>query len=166
MPSGSSSLIRPLVDHRFLRQQGIPGAPINQLVFSPRENLLAWTDESGSLSRWHNPISSDLPDPHKIIKATAKSITEATEVIDLFDAAPPKDDLDPKDDDAYDLDDNFVIDDLDDGGYRDDANERNVDGPVKEMGMFFLVSERCLDSFSEHYQGSTSFPARVHAYGE
>jgi chromosome transmission fidelity protein 4 len=127
--------------------------PVTQVAFSPTEHLLAWTDRSGSFHRWRDPIPKGYPEP--IVKQSKSS--KPTGHFDLFakDGLDPNDDLgaeehgefeaDPDanmDDQEFD-DDNFVIDDLEDGGYRDTkANDqaldpKDYDGPVREMGITF-----------------------------
>lgn len=107
---------------------------INQIAFSPRDNLLAWTDESGALSRWYNPILSSLPDPVKktIGAGTSASRSVQRDVSDLFDVGEPTtgpDDVDMEDLDL-DMGDDWIIDDLPDTT----KSATLAEGFVKEMG--------------------------------
>ncbi|KAK1236335.1 DNA polymerase alpha accessory factor Mcl1 [Marasmius sp. AFHP31] len=84
---------------------------VNQLGFSPRENLLAWTDEEGSFQRWKRPVPSNLPDP----SITPKPATEERKGPDLFGGADLLEDknidIGEADVDAESLiDENFAID--------------------------------------------------------
>src|SRR6266545_4363271 len=58
-----------------LSQIGNLGSIITRLQFSPRENLVAWTDSDGVLSRWMKPISDDFPDPVKVSLGTTSAAT-------------------------------------------------------------------------------------------
>ncbi|KAK0505002.1 hypothetical protein EDD18DRAFT_1127226 [Armillaria luteobubalina] len=51
-------------------------ATITQLAFSPRQNIIAWTDTSGQLVRWIDAIPSLFPDPIKPITSTTNATTD------------------------------------------------------------------------------------------
>ncbi|KAJ8076829.1 DNA polymerase alpha accessory factor Mcl1 [Marasmius tenuissimus] len=113
---------------------------VNQLGFSPQENLLAWTDEEGSFHRWKRPVPSNLPDP----SVTPKPVTEERKGPDLFGGADlletkDIDDVGEADVDAESLiDENFAIDEDDGevGRYAgEDAREKESKKSkfVKEM---------------------------------
>ncbi|KAF8629176.1 hypothetical protein AX17_005761 [Amanita inopinata Kibby_2008] len=126
---------------RIIASHNAQGADINQLAFSPRDNLLAWTDMQGSFTRWPKPIPNDLPDPVKSKGAT--QVVASSAGIDFFDdnlnmrngVADNEDaDLDATMghvDDGFD-DPNFFIDDLG-VGLRDEPEVTKHEGYVKEM---------------------------------
>ncbi|KAI0073865.1 hypothetical protein K474DRAFT_1648846 [Panus rudis PR-1116 ss-1] len=49
--------------------QGSITSPVVRMAFSPSDNLLAWTDLEGVLTRWKDPIPSSSPDPVKVVSA-------------------------------------------------------------------------------------------------
>jgi chromosome transmission fidelity protein 4 len=116
------------------------GAEITQIAFSPRDNLVAWSDKQGGFTRWPKPIPDNLPSPVKPATGPEPRTTNGAEV--FYDAMTP--DGDPVENDGDfdahmdDFDDglddpNFVIDDL--GiGLRDEPEPAKHDGYVKEMG--------------------------------
>ena len=122
---------------------GNPNSTITRLQFSPRENLVAWTDSDGALSRWLKPISDNYPDPVKISSVTnnAATVPIKRNDIDLFGnditggAASEKngtDDVD-LDEDLVDIDDGWIVDDMD-GAHKAEVPEGKRDPFVKEMG--------------------------------
>ncbi|KAG6885162.1 hypothetical protein C0993_005402 [Termitomyces sp. T159_Od127] len=120
-----------------------PGATITHLAFSPKDNLLAWTDTEGGFSRWHRPISETYPDPVRRSVATTGAATVTARLkSNLFDDIAEAANLNNRlhDDDhagpepGYgDVDDDWIIDDLG-GGFQDNLEStRKTDGLVKEM---------------------------------
>jgi chromosome transmission fidelity protein 4 len=131
-------------------QVGNPNSTITRLQFSPRENLIAWTDSDGALSRWLKPISDNFPDPIKVSLVTTNAATVPVKRsdIDLFaddttgGPAYEKDgagDVD-LDEDLIDVDDGWIVDDMD-GAHKTEVPEGKRDPFVKEMGesTFHLV---------------------------
>ena len=128
-------------------ETGNLGTAITQLAFSPRENLVAWTDGDGSFIRWPKPISDTFPDPVKSSISTNGSATVSIKPktgLDLFaeETNEPAGaaDLDNTgdvdlDEDMADIDDAWIVDDLDGALNDPPAPERaGKDGFVKEMG--------------------------------
>lgn len=127
---------------------GAAGSPIVQLAFSPRENMLAWTDMGGIFTRWHDAVPSSFTDPNKQPFTNGAATTSLSrKELDLFgeEAAgdglgEPTDDLKGNDVDMdigiEGVDDDWIIDDVGDG--LQDAPEavRKWDGGdgVREMG--------------------------------
>lgn len=123
------------------------GTAITQLAFSPRENLIAWTDGDGAFIRWLKPIPETFPDPVKSSISTNGSATVPIKPktgLDLF-ADETRDpvsggdndntgDVD-LDDDMADIDDGWIVDDMDGALNAPPPPERSgKDGFVKEMG--------------------------------
>ncbi|KAK0455435.1 uncharacterized protein EV420DRAFT_1553616 [Desarmillaria tabescens] len=99
-------------------------AIITQLAFSPKQNIIAWTDSSGQLIRWIDAIPSLFPDPIKPIISTKGATTHQVEqpTTSLFDE-------DSRIDDALDTGD-FV---LSDDGEADDVTRWNDPSDSKHM---------------------------------
>ncbi|KAG6865519.1 hypothetical protein C0991_001840 [Blastosporella zonata] len=121
-------------------QQATPGATITHLEFSPKDNLLAWTDTEGGFSRWHKAVPDTFPDPvRRSIATTATATVTGRPKTTLFDDIAEATTRAPHDEDVEveagfgDVDDDWIIDDL--GGALQDAPEsvRKSDGFVKEM---------------------------------
>ena len=155
----------------MVSQSGNPGSTITNVAFSPRENLIAWTDTDGVFTRWPKPISDTFPDPVKNSISTNGSATIPTKLstgLDLFgDDAGENDDTANVDlgDDMLDLDDGWIVDDMD-GALHTEPKVGRGDGFVKEMGEFCSLARMPgLIITSEYYQGSTTLPARIHSYG-
>ncbi|KAG6856291.1 hypothetical protein H0H87_005774 [Tephrocybe sp. NHM501043] len=120
-----------------------PGATITHLSFSPKDNLLAWTDTEGGFSRWHKAVPDTFPDPiRRSIAMTATATVPSKPKTTLFDdiaeatSSTSKlaegDDVD-LDTGYVDVDDDWIIDDLA-GGLKDVPEAaRKSDGFVKEM---------------------------------
>ncbi|KAH9946996.1 hypothetical protein B0H21DRAFT_741281 [Amylocystis lapponica] len=130
----------------LFRYQGALSAPITQMAFSPSQNLLAWTDMDGVLTRWPEPIPASSPDP---VKTTAGAGSATFQVKrkgtpTLFDddaddakAGKGKDDVDLDEDLGVDLDnDDWILDDL--GGGLEDDGEAKRWGP--KDGVMEMVS--------------------------
>lgn len=132
----------------FFSQSGTPGTTITQLAFSPRENLIAWTDADGAFTRWPKPISDNFPDPVKLSIATNGAATIPVKPrtgLDLFgdlddgpapDVGGQQDDDVDLDDDMADIDEGWIVDDMD-GALHKEPDVRRWDGNVKEMGKKF-----------------------------
>lgn len=125
------------------------------MAFSPSKNLLAWTDTSGNLTRWPDPIPSSAPDPVKQSAGT-NSVTVPVKrkgTPTLFDddnvavARPEKaGDVDLDEDLGIDLDnDDWILDDLD-GALNDDGEAKRLaaEGGVKEMGRYNFHQPVCV----------------------
>lgn len=129
---------------------GNPNSIITRLQFSPRENLIAWTDSDGALSRWLKPISDNFPDPVKVssVVNNAATVPIKRNDVDLFaddttGAISEKNDIEDLhfDEDLVDVDDGWIVDDMD-GVHKAEVSEGKRDPFVKEMGestFYFLV---------------------------
>lgn len=113
-----------------------------QIAFSPKDNLLVWTDSEGGLTRWTSPIPNTQPHPVTVPGGTKTK--PAAPKVNLFDAEDEEDigivpDV-PLDDDvdmnAGDMDEDWIIDDVAGGAFTtEDLTTQGVsDGFVKEMG--------------------------------
>ena len=129
------------------------------MAWSPSQNLLAWTDNEGVLTRWQGCIPSDGIDPVKLASGASKALPLAKKRTDadaLFDfdaleakeaAEDPDADMDNDGMGGIDLDnDDWILDDL--GGGMDDedekAKDKRLDGTgIREMGkkltIFFML---------------------------
>ena len=121
------------------------GAEITQIAFSPRDNLIAWSDKQGGFTRWPKPIPDDLPGPIRLATGPeSRTTTSGSDAEALYDAMTLDDDLvdnDRVDFDAHmdDFDDglddpNFVIDDLGIGLKDNEPEPAKQGGYIKEMG--------------------------------
>lgn len=117
------------------RHPGTPNAFTIQICFSPTENLLAWTDTEGILSRWRDAVPASSPDP---VRQTVASNAQGTTT--KRKSTPPlwgeEANIDAERDDAYGGDD-WIIDDLGNGMEEESEGAkaaRTGDGFVKEMG--------------------------------
>lgn len=158
---------------------GSPGSTVTQIAFSPRQNLIAWTDSEGVFTRWPKPIPDTLPDPIKqsiVTNSSATTQVKPKASINLF--GDGGDDLlgalgnDPFEVDLDEamLDDNWIVDDMD-GALNDEPEvTKTSNGFVKEMGGQARLSRTILEltlpsAASKHNEGSTAFPAWVNADG-
>ncbi|CAA7260577.1 unnamed protein product [Cyclocybe aegerita] len=130
----------------IVSQIGNPGSTITQIAFSPRENLLAWTDTDGVFTRWPKPVADNFPDPVKPALATNGPATIPVKApraaLDLFGdndsimgGAKDKDatnDVD-LDDDMLDVDDGWIVDDMDGALNEPETTKVSGSGYVKEM---------------------------------
>ncbi|KAG8783688.1 hypothetical protein FRC15_004714 [Serendipita sp. 397] len=73
---------------------------VNQLIFSPTQNLLVWGDTEGNLYRWIDPIPPTQPPPH-VDKSTKSARREKTPVMG-----------DMEEDLGEDVDEDWIIDDM------------------------------------------------------
>ncbi|KAH9484953.1 Minichromosome loss protein 1 [Psilocybe cubensis] len=126
-----------------------PESTICQLLFSPRKNLIAWTDTDGKFNRWARPIPSGMPDPIRSSISTKGSATISVKPhtgLDLFgddtqedsiavDKEGADDDVD-LDDDMADIDDGWIVDDLD-GAH---APTADAEGSSKEKKVMRMVN--------------------------
>ena len=97
----------------------------------------------GSLTRWKDPIPKDAPSPYEVKKAEQTAHSRARAVLfgddtdDMVDDAAGDDNKQPDVvlDDYMDMDDDFVVDDLE-GGMLDDGPkvDKWAGGGVREMG--------------------------------
>ncbi|TFK74051.1 hypothetical protein BDN72DRAFT_122595 [Pluteus cervinus] len=115
-----STQTRKIVSTRVANSNSV----IVQLLFSPRENLLAWTDAGGAFNRWFKPLP-------ETSKPTPAIPTNLFGDIDLDATVGDDMDVDEAMADGRDMDD-FVVDDLG-GGLRDEPEEKRSHGLVKEM---------------------------------
>lgn len=117
------------------RHPGTPNAFTIQIAFSPTENLLAWTDTEGVLSRWRNAIPANSPDPIRQLAASSAqgATTKSTPPL-LGEEANAN--VAAEGDDLYG-DDDWIIDDLGNGMEEEPEGVKAThvgDGFVKEMG--------------------------------
>jgi len=105
--------------------------------------LIAWIDQAALLTRWKNPILDNFPHPVKTYVATNGASTIPVKPktgVDLFaeDAQETSKDDDASvdlDDDMADIDDGWIVDDMDGALNEPPAADRTIgDGLVKEMG--------------------------------
>lgn len=124
-------------------QNGTPGSTITHVAFSPRENLVAWTDTDGVFTRWPKAVSENYPDPVKVTGATSGPATipvKPSRGLDLF-LDEPRENLDGvfgddvgDDSDADMPPDDWIVDDMDGALHLPDAGTTTKNGFVKEMG--------------------------------
>ncbi|THV05087.1 hypothetical protein K435DRAFT_648208 [Dendrothele bispora CBS 962.96] len=107
---------------------------ITQLAFSPRQNLIAWTDLAGTLTRWTEPVPSQMPDPVKRSVTSSSSTTipvqRGADPLDIFaddlgDINDKIDDLDDVDVDVEDPLKDVDLDNYDDWAIDDDDGKTN-----------------------------------------
>lgn len=128
--------------HPLTQLRHIPGSSfitVSHLAFSPTQNLLAWTDIEGTLTRWPAPIPSAYPDPVNFSSVTSNIGVPAKKRSNPLDfdedETTNKSKREEKDQgDDYDMDvDDWMIDDL---GVLNPEKERDKgEGSyTKEMG--------------------------------
>ncbi|KAI0066266.1 WD40 repeat-like protein [Artomyces pyxidatus] len=117
---------------------------VTQLAFSPTKNLLAWTDYSGTLYRWSDPIPASSPSPVKSsITASATRPIRRQATPTLFDDDDTTGNNNDKGKAGGDVDmdglndfenEDWILDDIG-GGLNDEPEEERagVTGFVKEM---------------------------------
>lgn len=158
---------------------GNPGSTVTQIAFSPRQNLIAWTDSEGVFTRWPKPIPDTLPDPIKqsiVTNSSATTQVKPKASINLFgdggddvSTALENDPFEVDLDEAM-LDDNWIVDDMD-GALNDEVEvTKTSNGFVKEMGGQAHLSRMILEltfpsAASKHNEGSTALPAWFNAHG-
>lgn len=132
----------------LFRFQGAVTVPITQLAFSPFQNLLAWTDTDGALTRWHDVIPKSSPDPVKMSSAATSAavpgVRKGTPTLFDQEADAKMDDrnVDLDEDIGVDFDnDDWILDDLGDGMVDDEKKWAAKEG-VREMGMQVGLSVR------------------------
>lgn len=116
---------------------------VSHLVFSPTQNLIAWTDADGTLSRWPNPVPSTSPDPVKP-QTTSNTVVPLKKISDPLSFGVGDEDgsknvpgglEDATGDDSYGMyDDDWMIDDIGILDRADDEKDQNEEGYAKEMG--------------------------------
>jgi len=78
----------PSSEHDNTRHSASSLDAITQLAFSPKQNLVAWTDLSGTLTRWTEPVPVQMPDPVKRSIASsgsaAVSVRRGADPLDIF----------------------------------------------------------------------------------
>jgi chromosome transmission fidelity protein 4 len=134
----------------------LPEAVITHLAFSPSQNLVAWTDLDGVLTRWPDAIPSSSPDP---VKPPASNVSATVQV--KRKTSPTLFGDDAADSGLHDVDldadlgldnDDWIIDDV---GMLDGDNghgKRSGDGFTKEMGLF-LLGILTIEYYSEEIVG-------------
>lgn len=108
---------------------------ITHIAFSPTDNLLAWTDIEGTLTRWPNPIPSSHPHPSKqpssLTSTKAAQANLAKKDLDrMFAEADGDVDLGQDDQDALDK---MAVDDEDGDIYNDGWVIDDDDEPGGEL---------------------------------
>ena len=127
---------------------------VSHLAFSPTQNLLAWTDVDGTLSRWPDPVPPTSPDP---VKTTISSssvgfpVKKRTDPLS-FDGDGDGDNIkklaegleDATGDESYGMgDDDWMIDDIGLLDKPDKEKDQDEEGYAREMGKSFHNSFFC-----------------------
>lgn len=139
-----------LVDHTLwsllisvLRQPIASDVIIHQLAFSPKDNVLAWTDSTGAHTRWPGVIPSSFPSPTKQTPLTGVPVPLRRSPTPLFgqdnDAPGENDVAYPVDIDLEERDEDWIIDDLD-GGMIDKEDKEFGPGGTREIGKVIFLS--------------------------
>ncbi|KAG7446498.1 WD40 repeat-like protein [Guyanagaster necrorhizus] len=74
------------------KQSTNSNAIITQIAFSPKQNIIAWTDSGGQLIRWIDAIPSTIPDPMNLIITTKNTAIQQL-TTSLFDEDSRIDDV-------------------------------------------------------------------------
>jgi chromosome transmission fidelity protein 4 len=114
---------------------------VTQMFFSPTQNLIAWMDDKGTLTRWPSPIPASSAHPVKPANNSATTQVKRKLSPNLFDNLDADNGLGDNVDADIDMDEmgneDWILDDL--GGGMDDEPEAerwdDKDGIVKEMGL-------------------------------
>lgn len=120
--------------------------PVNQLLFSPTQNLLVWGDTEGNLYRWVDPIPADHPGPatERIFKERkGKSLVDD----ESGEGKETRGYMDVEEDFGEDVDEDWIIDDLGGAAGAAVATEGSRE---KERGYAREIGERnafCLCSY-------------------
>ncbi|TFK94640.1 hypothetical protein K466DRAFT_475981 [Polyporus arcularius HHB13444] len=130
----------------LFRFQNALNSPITQIAFSPTKNLLVWTDTTGDLTRWREPIPASAPDPVKLSagtssvtvpvkrKGTPTLFDDDMHIGSNADTGKAKD-TEVEEDLGIDLDnDDWILDDV--GTLDDDDGEARrlaAEGGIREM---------------------------------
>lgn len=123
----------------LFRFNGAIKGVVTQLAFSPSQNMLAWTDMDGVLTRWPNPIPATSPSPVTVTNASSSNTVPVKRGVtpSLFDddlKVKRNADADMDEDLGEDLDnEDWILDDLGDGMADDDKKWAGKDG-IREMG--------------------------------
>ncbi|KAH7923714.1 WD40 repeat-like protein [Leucogyrophana mollusca] len=137
---GEEILVWSVQTRRVLwRNTGTPKASTIQIAFSPTQNLLAWTDTDGMLTRWPEPIPAGSPDPVRPIAAAGAqgAAVKRAGTPNLWNDGDVAAGAPGDEEDEYGGED-WIIDDLG-GGMEDEPEQPGVgmrpagDGFVKEM---------------------------------
>ncbi|KAG6818356.1 hypothetical protein H0H93_005614, partial [Arthromyces matolae] len=135
-----------------LSQSATPGATITHLAFSPKENLLAWTDTEGGFNRWHQVIPETHPSPvQRSVGSDTSSALAGRPKSTLFDDIAEagnknsRQEFDDVGNGFGDADDDWIIDDLGGGLQDNPESTRKGDGLVKEMAQDLLDEELTTD---------------------
>ena len=103
------------------------------LAFCPTTSLIAFTCSNGSVSRWTNPVPSDLPDPVVTEAAQAKMLERLLDDDFGDDAGEDLEDQGEDLDDAMNGGDDWIVDD--DGEYAGEDGEKHRGGRT-EVGTY------------------------------
>jgi hypothetical protein len=97
---------------------------VNQLIFSPTQNLLVWGDVEGNLYRWVEPIPASHPAPMSApVTKSARQDNDRT-IGDL------------EEDMGEDVDEDWIIDDLNGaGGVTTEGSKEKERGYTREIGI-------------------------------
>ncbi len=151
------------------------------MAFSPTKNLLVWTDTTGDLTRWREPIPASAPDPVKLSagtssvtvpvkrKGTPTLFDDDMHIGSNADTGKAKD-TEVEEDLGIDLDnDDWILDDV--GTLDDDDGEARrlaAEGGIREMGELGRggVIIPADNQTSERDEGAACIPAWFDSYGE
>lgn len=118
-------------------RQAAPNGLVIDIAWSPAANLLAWTDMTGALVRWTDPVPTSRPSPFSISSSKPNGTASKPKKSDLEalldddegdDTAMDGDDAGDKD--MMDDDEDWVVNDL---GDEFTAKERFNEGVTREM---------------------------------
>ncbi|KAH8119330.1 WD40 repeat-like protein [Phellopilus nigrolimitatus] len=141
---------------RVIVQQAIPqGTTVHQLAFSSSQNLLAWTDSRGNLTRWPSVVPPTAPSPTKAAPAAGMSVPARRQATPLFGM---DDDALPGDEGGVDAIGGGEVEDQDDDWIIDDLGDNMEDKGDKEFGKDGLREMVSVTKAQPAFQpGSTPF---------
>lgn len=133
---------------------------MTQIAWSPKQNLLGWTDTEGNLTRHHDVVPASLPGPVKQSSATGVvgNTVKRTASLSLFDDAADVDrdkkgGMDADEDIDLDVDmGDFLDDDLGDYLKDDEEAERKHIGSRVEVGAHCPCLAQNPDVYNEPQQ--------------